>query len=252
MPRRRSSPHGATNPRRKRPETPPASTPKLDPDPTPNPNPNRTQNQNQNPTPNQPNPTPNQPYPTPTPSPTQPRPRPQPDRTHPKPKTHTQNPFPNPNQPKPKPHPNPNPTPTRSNLTQPRPRRLQRIVKELNKSCQHEDGSDDLSKGTQLLEARALPRARALYSYVEYNNIYFNKLTRLKTSNVKWRMYVGIFNHVILARCGGCEGGEGLGKSLLGGWGRGKELGRGSLGSAKNTPAHADKYIYAIRKKRIN
>jgi len=34
--------------------------------------------------------------------------------------------------------------------------RLQRIVKELNRSCQHEDGTDDLKKGTQLLEVYAL------------------------------------------------------------------------------------------------
>jgi len=34
--------------------------------------------------------------------------------------------------------------------------RLQRIIKELNRSCQREDGSDDLTKGTQLLEVYAL------------------------------------------------------------------------------------------------
>jgi len=34
--------------------------------------------------------------------------------------------------------------------------RLQRIVKELNQSCQHADGSEDLKKGTQLLEVYAL------------------------------------------------------------------------------------------------
>ena len=33
---------------------------------------------------------------------------------------------------------------------------LQPIIKELNKSCQGEDGADDLKKGTQLLEVYAL------------------------------------------------------------------------------------------------
>jgi len=34
--------------------------------------------------------------------------------------------------------------------------RLQKIIKELNSSCQHEDGTDDMKKGTQLLEVYAL------------------------------------------------------------------------------------------------
>eukprot|EP00908_Phaeocystis_cordata_P020265 Transcript_31937.p1 GENE.Transcript_31937~~Transcript_31937.p1 ORF type:complete len:380 (-),score=228.18 Transcript_31937:205-1344(-) len=34
--------------------------------------------------------------------------------------------------------------------------RLQKIIRELHRSCQHEDGSDDLKKGTQLLEVYAL------------------------------------------------------------------------------------------------
>mmetsp|Transcript_13923 Transcript_13923/g.42471 ORF Transcript_13923/g.42471 Transcript_13923/m.42471 type:complete len:356 (+) Transcript_13923:150-1217(+) len=34
--------------------------------------------------------------------------------------------------------------------------RLQRIIKELNKACQNADGTEDLSKGTQLLEVYAL------------------------------------------------------------------------------------------------
>ena len=33
---------------------------------------------------------------------------------------------------------------------------LTRVLKELHKSCQNEDGSDDMSKGTQLLEVYAL------------------------------------------------------------------------------------------------
>ena len=32
--------------------------------------------------------------------------------------------------------------------------RLQRIIRELHRSCQNDDGSDDLKKGTQLLEVR--------------------------------------------------------------------------------------------------
>jgi hypothetical protein len=35
--------------------------------------------------------------------------------------------------------------------------RLQRIIRELHRSCQNDDGSDDLKKGTQLLEARPTP-----------------------------------------------------------------------------------------------
>ena len=31
---------------------------------------------------------------------------------------------------------------------------MQRIIRELHRSCQNDDGSDDLKKGTQLLEVR--------------------------------------------------------------------------------------------------
>ena len=35
--------------------------------------------------------------------------------------------------------------------------RLQRIIRELHRSCQNDDGSDDLKKGTQLLEVYPNP-----------------------------------------------------------------------------------------------
>jgi len=56
------------------------------------------------------------------------------------------------------------PNPNLSPNPDPDPRqeygRLQRIIRELHRSCQNDDGSDDLKKGTQLLEVRVRVRAR--------------------------------------------------------------------------------------------
>eukprot|EP00321_Phaeocystis_globosa_P009198 CAMPEP_0118829538 /NCGR_PEP_ID=MMETSP1162-20130426/23197_1 /TAXON_ID=33656 /ORGANISM="Phaeocystis Sp, Strain CCMP2710" /LENGTH=435 /DNA_ID=CAMNT_0006760721 /DNA_START=63 /DNA_END=1370 /DNA_ORIENTATION=+ len=61
--------------------------------------------------------------------------------------------------------------------------RLQRIIRELHRSCQNDDGSDDLKKGTQLLEVYALE----IQMYTETKNSkrlksLYNKALQIKSA----------------------------------------------------------------------
>lgn len=61
--------------------------------------------------------------------------------------------------------------------------RLQRIIKELNKSCQREDGADDLRKGTQLLEVYALEIQ--MYTATKHNKklkLLYQKALQIKSA----------------------------------------------------------------------